>query len=153
MQSETKNQSIDPDAPEIQDKIKEAELYLDQGLFDIARQIYQDLLEHLGSMPDETADPVGHRSHKTQRAFLQAQINLVNRREAQFHGEEPPPEVEPEKVEEAPEEEDIAPFARVLERFTDGIRIARGAGIEPSRVRSLFEEAAAAEQEAKREAV
>jgi hypothetical protein len=44
MQANISNNSSANEFPEIQEKINEAELYLTQGLFEEARQIYQQLL-------------------------------------------------------------------------------------------------------------
>jgi tetratricopeptide (TPR) repeat protein len=126
MQSGSKNQSVANDSPDLQEKIKEAELYLEQGLFDIARQIYQDLLDGMGSEPDQIGDPDAIRSHQMRGEFLQEQIASIDRQEAEFHGHAPEPE--PEKPTEEPDEGtalfnrglalmDIGMFSEAIQEF------------------------------------
>jgi tetratricopeptide (TPR) repeat protein len=90
----------------MQAKIKEAELYLGQGLFAEARQIYQELLNKLGAVP--AGSVVAFRS------FLQEKVAIVNREEAKFLGTPLPPE--PLPGEEAPEGEEAAEGASHFER-------------------------------------
>jgi serine/threonine protein kinase/Flp pilus assembly protein TadD len=68
----------------IQAKIKEAELYLGQGLFDEARQIYRGLLDGLGAAPGESVAAF--------RGFLQQKLAAINQEEAKFLGTPAPPE-------------------------------------------------------------
>jgi tetratricopeptide (TPR) repeat protein len=62
----------------IQAKIMEAELYLGQGLFDEARQIYQDLLDGLGAAPGESVAAF--------RRSLQQKVAAIAQEEAKFLG-------------------------------------------------------------------
>jgi tetratricopeptide (TPR) repeat protein len=68
----------------IQAKIKEAELYLGQGLFDEARQIYQGLLDGLGAAPGESVAAF--------RTFLQQKMTAINQEKAKFLGAPVAPE-------------------------------------------------------------
>jgi len=83
----------------MQAKIKEAELYLGQGLFAEARQIYQELLNKLGAVPAGSVAAFRH--------FLKEKVATVNREEAKFLGTPLPAEPRPEEagpeVEEEPE--------------------------------------------------
>ena len=100
MQANISNNSTVNEFPEIQEKINEAELYLTQGLFEEARQIYQELLNEVGSLAEKAAaDPALLQSYKSQRAFIQEQLATIDRQEAEFHGHAP----------EAPVEEAVAP--------------------------------------------
>jgi tetratricopeptide (TPR) repeat protein len=100
MQANIINNSSANEFPEIQEKINEAELYLTQGPFEEARQIYQELLNELGSLANQSAaDPALLQSYKSQRAFIQEQLATIDRQEAEFHGLAP----------EAPAEEAVAP--------------------------------------------
>jgi hypothetical protein len=80
----------------IQAKIKEAELYLGQGLFEEARQIYQELLDGLGAAPGESVAAF--------RRSLQQKLAAVNEEEAKFLGT--PVSPAPKTEEEAPEVEE-----------------------------------------------
>jgi len=80
----------------IQAKIKEAELYLGQGLFDEARQIYQELQDGLGAAPGESVAAF--------RRFLQQKLAAINQEEAKFLGTPGPSKSMSE--EEAPEVEE-----------------------------------------------
>lgn len=80
----------------IQAKIKEAELYLGQGLFEEARQIYQELSDGLGAAPGESVSAF--------RRFLQQKLAAINQEEAKFLGTPVSPEAASE--EEAPEVEE-----------------------------------------------
>lgn len=96
MRSRNTNQPTANGLAEIQEKINEAELYLTQGLFAEARQVYQQLLNELESLPEgAAADPASRRSYETRRGFLQEQLTIIDRQEAEFHGH--PSEAEPEK--------------------------------------------------------
>ena len=100
MQGNISNNSSGNDFPEIQEKIDEAELYLTQGLFDEARQIYKKVLTELGSLSEQgAADPTLLQSSKSQRAFIQEQLANIDRQEAEFFGNAP----------EAPVQEVVAP--------------------------------------------
>lgn len=100
MQANISNNSSANELPEIQEKVNEAELYLTQGLFEEARQIYQELLNELGSLAEQgDADPALLQSYKSQRTFIQEQLATIDRQEAEFHGHAP----------EAPAEEAVAP--------------------------------------------
>jgi tetratricopeptide (TPR) repeat protein len=100
MQANISNNSSANEFPEIQEKINEAELYLTQGLFEEARQIYQQLLNELASLAEQgSADPARLKSYKSQRAFIQEQLANIDRQEAEFHGH----------ATEAPAEEVVAP--------------------------------------------
>ena len=95
MQGNISNNSSTNDFPEIQEKIDEAELYLTQGLFDEARQIYKELLNEVASLAEQgAADPANLQSYKNRRAFIQKQLTTIDRLEAKFHGQslEAPPE-------------------------------------------------------------
>lgn len=81
----------------MQAKIKEAELYLGQGLFAEARQIYQELLNKLGAVPAGSVAAF--------RRFLKEKVATVNREEAKFLGTPLPPESLPEEAEPEVEEE------------------------------------------------
>ncbi len=111
MQSKNTNQPNVDGLAEIQEKINEAELYLTQGLFDEARQIYQQLLNELECLPEGAAvDPASRRSYESRRGFVQEQLTIIDRQEAEFHGH--PPEAEPEKRVAAPDNEGTAAFNR-----------------------------------------
>jgi tetratricopeptide (TPR) repeat protein len=100
MQANISNNSSANEIPEFQEKINEAELYLTQGLFEEARQIYQQLLNELASLAEQgSADPARLKSYKSQRAFIQEQLANIDRQEAEFHGH----------ATEAPAEEVVAP--------------------------------------------
>ncbi|UCG12948.1 MAG: tetratricopeptide repeat protein [Deltaproteobacteria bacterium] len=96
MQSENANQPISSDLSQIQGKIEEAELYLTQGLFEEARQIYQNLLDHIGPSSQEAGiNTSAHHAGEMQRSFIKEQLALIDRQEADFLGK--PPRAEPEK--------------------------------------------------------
>jgi tetratricopeptide (TPR) repeat protein len=96
MQSNNTNQPAANGLAEIQEQINEAELYLTQGLFDEARQIYQQLQNELESLSNvATADPATRRSYESRRGFLQEQLATINRQQAEFLGH--PPEAKPAK--------------------------------------------------------
>ena len=100
MQGNISNKSSANDFPEIQEKIDEAELYLTQGLFEEARQIYKEILKEVTSLAEKgTADPALLQSYKSQRAFIQEQLTTIDRLEAEFHGH----------AQEAPAEKVVAP--------------------------------------------
>ncbi|MCG6916963.1 MAG: tetratricopeptide repeat protein, partial [Deltaproteobacteria bacterium] len=100
MQANISNNSSANELAEIQEKVNEAELYLTQGLFEEARQIYQEILNELGSLADKgAADPALLQSYKSQRTFIQEQLATIDRQEAEFHGLAP----------EAPAEQAAAP--------------------------------------------
>ena len=100
MQGNISNNSSGNDFPEIQEKIDEAELYLTQGLFEEARQIYQELLNEVASLAEQgAANPALLQSYKSQRAFIQEKLTTIDRQEIEFHGHAP----------EAPTEELVAP--------------------------------------------
>ena len=100
MQANIINNSSAKDFPEIQEKIDEAELYLTQGLFEEARQIYQELLNEVASLAEQgAANPALLQSYKSQRAFIQEKLTTIDRQEIEFHGHAP----------EAPTEELVAP--------------------------------------------
>jgi serine/threonine protein kinase len=80
----------------IQARIKEAELYLGQGLFEEARQIYRELLDGLGAAPGESVAAF--------RRSLQQKLAAINEEEAKFLGTPAPPA--PASEEEAPEVEE-----------------------------------------------
>jgi tetratricopeptide (TPR) repeat protein len=126
MQANISNNSSASDFPEIREKIKEAELYLTQGLFEEARAIYQKLSKDLGSLAEQGAnDPALHQSYKSQRAFIQEQLANVDRREAEFFGHAP--EAPAEEVVTSQEGEGIAAFNRGqafldIGMFTDAIQ-------------------------------
>jgi tetratricopeptide (TPR) repeat protein len=87
MQANISNNSSANDFPEIQERIAEAELYLTQGLFEEARQIYKELLKEVASLAKQgAADPALLQSYKNQRAFIQEQLTTIDRQEAEFHG-------------------------------------------------------------------
>ena len=95
MQANISNNSSANDFPEIQEKINEAELYLTQGLFEEARQIYQQLLNEFASLAEQgAADSAQLQSYKSQRAFIQEQLANIDRQEAEFHGHAPETPVE-----------------------------------------------------------
>ncbi len=90
MQSDNTNHPGANEFSEIQEKINEAELYLTQGLFGEARQIYQQLLNELGPLAKEAdADPSFRQSYESRRAFIQEQLAIIDRQEAEFHGHPP----------------------------------------------------------------
>ena len=96
MQSDNINHPSTNGSSDIQEKINEAELYLTQGLFEEARQIYKEILEDLRSLAKQgAADPALRQSYESQRGFIQEQLATIDRQEAEFHGHPP----------EAPEEE------------------------------------------------
>ena len=94
----------------IQAKITEAELYLGQGLFDEARQIYRDLLDGLGAAPGESVAAF--------RRSLQQKLAAIAQEEAKFLGTPvspvPPSEEEEPEVEEESEGESHFERARQL---------------------------------------
>ena len=88
MQSDNTNHPNASEFSEIQEKINEAELYLTQGLFDQARQVYQRLLDELASLAKQaTTDPGVRRSYESRRAFIQEQLAIIERQESEFHGQ------------------------------------------------------------------
>jgi tetratricopeptide (TPR) repeat protein len=139
MQANISNNSSTNEFPEIQEKINEAELYLTQGLFEEARQIYQELLKEIGSLAEQgSADSALLQSYKTQRAFIQEQLATIDRQEAKFHGHAPEPPVE-EAVASQKEEGnaafnrgqaflDIGMFADAIEEFQRAAKL----GFQPA---------------------
>ncbi len=102
MQSENSNHSAASDLSDMQEKINEAELYLTQGLFDEARQVYQQLLNNLTPLMEKAAaNPNLRRSYESRRGFIQEQLANVERQEAEFHGESEG--AKPEKAATPPE--------------------------------------------------
>jgi serine/threonine protein kinase/Flp pilus assembly protein TadD len=126
MQANISNNSSGHDFPEFQEKIDEAELYLTQGLFDEARQIYQKVLSELGSISEQgAADPSLLQSSKSQRAFIQEQLANIDRQEAEFFGHAP--EAPVQEVVEPREDDGNAAFNRGqafldIGMFTDAIQ-------------------------------
>jgi tetratricopeptide (TPR) repeat protein len=126
MQANISNNSTGNDFPGIQEKIDEAELYLTQGLFDEARQIYKNVLNNLGSLSEQgAANPALLQSHKSQRAFIQEQLANIDRQEAEFYGHAP--EDQAEEVVTPREDEGNAAFNRGqafldIGMFTDAIQ-------------------------------
>ncbi|MGD8371699.1 MAG: tetratricopeptide repeat protein [Syntrophobacterales bacterium] len=111
MQPKNTNQPNANGLSEIQERIQEAELYLTQGLFEEARQIYKKLLNELGPVPKgAAADPATHSSHEDRRGFIQEQLAIIDRQEAEFHGQ--PMEAEPAKPAAIQEGEGNAAFNR-----------------------------------------
>lgn len=111
MQSDNINHSSANGLSEIQEKINEAELYLSQGLFDEARQAYQQLLKELGSHSQQAStDPAFRQTYESFRGSIQEQLALIERQEAEFHGQ--PSEAEPEEHVAAQEGEGSAAFNR-----------------------------------------
>ena len=109
MQSGSTNLPTAIKSPEIQERVQEAEVYLGQGLFDEARQIYHKLLTDLGPQPEAGGDPAAQRSYEARRGFIQEQLALIDRQEAEFFGQEPP-KAESESPETGPESEGSALF-------------------------------------------
>jgi serine/threonine-protein kinase len=88
MQSDNINHSSDNGLSEIQEKINEAELYLSQGLFEEARQVYQQLLKELRSHSQRAStDPAFRQTYESFRGSIQEQLALIERQEAEFHGQ------------------------------------------------------------------
>jgi len=111
MQPKNTNQPNANGLSEIQESIQEAELYLTQGLFDEARQIYKKLLNELGPVPKgAAADPATRSSHENRRGFIQEQLAIIDRQEAEFHGHTL--EAEPAKPAAIQESEGNAAFNR-----------------------------------------
>ncbi len=111
MQSDNINHSSANGLSEIQEKINEAELYLSQGLFDEARQAYQQLLKELGSLSQKAStDPAFRQTYESRRGFIREQLALIERQEAEFHGK--PSEAKPEEHVAAQEGEGSAAFNR-----------------------------------------
>jgi serine/threonine protein kinase len=111
MQSANSKQSTGIDLSDMQKQINEAELYLTQGLFDEARQIYQQLLNKLGPLQKKAAsDPAFRRSYESRRGFIQEQLAIIDRQEAEFHGD--PAETKLDKPAAAPESEGNTAFNR-----------------------------------------
>lgn len=111
MQPKNTNQPNANGLSEIQERIQEAELYLTQGLFEEARQIYKKLLNELGPVPKKpAADPATHSSHEDRRGFIQEQLAIIDRQEAEFHGHTM--EAEPAKPAAIQEGEGNAAFNR-----------------------------------------
>ena len=111
MQADHINHSSDNGLSEIQEKINEAELYLSQGLFEEARQVYQQLLKELGSLSQKgSTDPTFRQSCESRRGFIREQLALIERQEAEFHGQ--PSEAKPEEPVAAQEGEGSAAFNR-----------------------------------------
>ncbi len=111
MQSDNINHSSANGLSEIQEKINEAELYLSQGLFDEARQAYQQLLKELGSLSQKgSTDPAFRQTCESRRGFVREQLALIERQEAEFHGQ--PSEAKPEEHVAAQEGEGSAAFNR-----------------------------------------
>jgi len=111
MQSDNINHPSANGLSEIQEKINEAELYLSQGLFDEARQTYQQLLKELGSLSQKAStDPAFRQTCESRRGFVREQLALIERQEAEFHGK--PSEAKPEEHVAAQEGEGSAAFNR-----------------------------------------
>ena len=111
MQSDNINHSSANGLSEIQEKINEAKLYLSQGLFDEARQAYQQLLKELGSLSQKgSTDPAFRQTCESRRGFVREQLALIERQEAEFHGQ--PSEAKPEEHVAAQEGEGSAAFNR-----------------------------------------
>ncbi len=111
MQADTTKHSSANGLSEIQEKINEAELYLSQGLFDEARQVYQQLLKELGSLSQQAStDPAFRQAYESRRGFIREQLALIERQEAEFHGQAT--EAKPEKPVAVPEGEGSASFNR-----------------------------------------
>ena len=111
MQAGNTNQPITNDLSDFQEKINEAEVYLTQGLFEEARQIYQQLLNNLGSLQKEApVDPALRSSYESHRGFVQEQLAIIDRQEADFHGQ--PAEAEQEKPAAALESQGKIAFNR-----------------------------------------
>ncbi len=111
MQSDNINHSSANGLSEIQEKINEAELYLSQGLFDEARQAYQQLLKELGSLSQRAStDPAFRQTYESFRGSIREQLALIERQEAEFHGQ--PSEAKPEEHVAAQEGEGSAAFNR-----------------------------------------
>ena len=84
----------------IQGKIKEADLYASQGLFDEAREIYQSLLGHFQSQMESTTTP-GEQINKVAQAgvkILQERLSEIDRRFDPFY-ERPKPSEPPQGAE------------------------------------------------------
>jgi tetratricopeptide (TPR) repeat protein len=111
MQSDNSNHSSANGLSEIQEKINEAELYLSQGLFEEARQVYQQLLKELRSHSQRAStDPAFRQSYESFRGSIREQLALIERQEAEFHGQ--PSEAKPEEPVAAQEGEGSAAFNR-----------------------------------------
>ena len=111
MQSDNINHSSANGLSEIQEKINEAKLYLSQGLFDEASQVYQQLLKELGSLSQKASvDPAFRQTYESRRGFVREQLALIERQEAEFHGQ--PSEAKPEEHVAAQEGEGSAAFNR-----------------------------------------
>jgi serine/threonine protein kinase len=111
MQADNINHSSANGLSEIQEKINEAELYLSQALFDEARQVYQQLLNELGSLSQRgSADPALRQTCESHRGFIREQLALIERQEAEFHGH--PQEAKPEEEVPSQEGEGSAAFNR-----------------------------------------
>lgn len=111
MQSDNINDSSANGLSEIQEKINEAELYFSQGLFDEARQAYQQLLKELGSLSQQAStDPAFRQTYESRRGFIREQLALIERQEAEFHGK--PSEAKPEEHVAAQEGEGSVAFNR-----------------------------------------
>ena len=111
MQSDNINHSSANGLSEIQEKINEAELYLSQGLFDEARQAYQKILKELGSHSQRAStDPAFRQTYESFRGSIQEQLALIERQEAEFHGQ--PSEAKPEEHVAAQEGEGSVAFNR-----------------------------------------
>jgi len=126
MQTKISDNASANEFPEIQEKINEAELYLTQGLFEEARQIYQELLKEVASLGEQgVADHALLQSYKNRRAFIQEQLATIDRQEAEFHGHAP--EAPVEKAAAPQKEEGSAAFSRGqafldIGMFTDAIQ-------------------------------
>ena len=111
MQSDNINHSSANGLSEIQERINEAELYLSQGLFDEARQAYQQLLKELGSHSQRAStDPAFRQTYESFRGSIREQLALIERQEAEFHGQ--PSEAKPEEHVAAQEGEGSVAFNR-----------------------------------------
>ena len=87
MQSDNTNHPNGNGSSEIQEKINEAELYVTQGLFEEARQIYQQILNDLLPLAKKAAaDPASRQSYESRRTFIQEQLAIIDRQEADFLG-------------------------------------------------------------------
>jgi len=126
MQTKISDNASANEFPEIQEKINEAELYLTQGLFEEARQIYQELLKEVSSLSEQgAADHSLLQSYKNRRAFIQEQLATIDRQEAEFLGHAP--ETPVEKVVAPQKQEGSAAFNRGqafldIGMFTDAIQ-------------------------------
>lgn len=96
----------------VRERLEEAEVYLSQGLFEEARQIYQDIQQQLAATPREVSS-----DREASRRFLEKKLSLINRQEAEFHGHSP---AQPEKP-ESEEPKDVAGYNRALALLDVGL--------------------------------